>query len=438
MLFTAISAYYIQSSLLKYTIPEHTIIESFDMNMNGWLLELNSHLVLGTKVYKGSIKNHVSSKVQLVQHSDHVSGIIDDGEDQYRLDALDTMNGHLRKMVLYKSSAMPGEDIPCSTGAHQIPQIRNKMQRLAKRQNAGKACSMMLLADASFIQQFGKDAQSKMIEAIQIASDIYSQNFNVKLEPKDVKLLSDAQLAINGAQSIAGVLSALSREQSSGAYGAGTSPEKFCLSHLFTAKNFGSTTGLAYAAKTAMNVVGGICDGAGRASFNIGVSTSRLGSGSLNMNSWHATVIHEISHGFGAGHDDDGPCGNVRGKLMQSVVDAGISQIPGFSQCSISDIKNKINSAECLTASSGSITPSTSATPSTTPAAPAAPITPVVQDQAPAYKPSNPTPTGKDSNGMIQRLIADLGSGQLSSTTLSDILALLPSASKLLSAFNPS
>ena len=352
--------------MLSDTLKSYTLVNSLTRHLNNWTLEIEKYSVLGTQILKGKIKNNNDSRVLLVKHSDHYSGIIQTSETQFRLDPTDLLNGSVRQMVLYKTKDMVSTHkcTRCSS-RNRMHQLRTStIRRLSKRAANSKSCSMVLLADATFSKTFGKDSKSKMTEAIEIASEIYQTNFNVKLVAKNIQILTDKSLAINSAKSISEVLTALSTEQAGEAYGPKANAEKYCLSHLFTSRNFGSTTGLAYEAKKDANVIGGVCDGTtsgGKRSLNVGLSTSNLGTGNMNINAWHTTVIHEISHGFGSAHDDDTSCRNVRGKIMQAIVNAESPSIPSFSKCSLNDIRSKIASVKCLSEDSSSLASSSTA-----------------------------------------------------------------------------
>eukprot|EP00834_Sanchytrium_tribonematis_P002173 NODE_62_length_26495_cov_0.832853.p5 type:complete len:481 gc:universal NODE_62_length_26495_cov_0.832853:15237-16679(+) len=349
------NAYYMKHSSLGDILSEFDVVDSIDTSqlstkIHNWDVDITRSEVQGVSVYEGKIKDESDSKVMIVQHSDHFSGYIDHKDEKYRLDPLDVMIGNQRKMVLYKIRHLPTSHMPCHTGNHYFPSMgdmTNKIKRIFKRSGASKSCRMSLLADSSFQKQMGSDTRSKMIEALKAADEIYAAQFGINLEPADVKLLSENFL-VNAAQSITGVLNTLKNEQSVKAYG--TDPSQYCLVHLFTAKNFGTTTGLAYAAKTEMNTIGGICSGS--EALNVGVSTTQLGSqDTLGSFAWHATVAHEIGHGFGASHDELRGCGG-QGKLMQAVVNADINAIPGFSTCSITDIRAKLVQVNCFVAPS--------------------------------------------------------------------------------------
>ena len=347
--------FYIDLATLDEAMTNYRIVDSFMMTQLLDLeLELMMEEVLGTMVYKGVVKDK-ESNVHMVQHSDHVSGMISMGENDYRLDALNSFSNGERQMVFYNTKDLKTKTgMPCLTGNHDVEvpySLPYKMAHLMKRQSSTKACTMNLLADNSFAETYGNDAKSKMIEAVGIASDLYVKLFNIKLEAANAEVLTSASLAINQASSIEDILNAFSREGSGSVYGAAQNSEQYCLSHLFTSRDFGVTTGLAYAAKIAVNTVGGICDGTtngGSKSLNVGVSTTKFGDQDLSIPSWHSTVIHEISHNFGASHDEDTSC-YQDGFIMSAVTNAVIEKIPDLSQCSITDIKKKISSVTCFT-----------------------------------------------------------------------------------------
>ena len=354
LLSSVVLCFYIDLATLDEAMTNYRIVDSFMMTQLLDLeLELMMEEVLGTMVYKGVVKDK-ESNVHMVQHSDHVSGMISMGENDYRLDALNSFSNGERQMVFYNTKDLKTKTgMPCLTGNHDVEvpySLPYKMAHLMKRQSSTKACTMNLLADNSFAETYGNDAKSKMIEAVGIASDLYVKLFNIKLEAANAEVLTSASLAINQASSIEDILNAFSREGSGSVYGAAQNSEQYCLSHLFTSRDFGVTTGLAYAAKVAANTIGGICDGTtngGSKSLNVGVSTTKFGKSNLSMSSWHSTVIHEISHNFGATHDQDTTCGGSV-NIMSAVIDARLDKIPTMSQCSITDMKKKIATATCF------------------------------------------------------------------------------------------
>ena len=283
----------------------------------------------------------MDSHVQLFQHSDHISGLFKIENKEFRLDALEKKDGFNRHMVFYNPLDMPVVPHVCTSGLHHRPSQNINLKRIYKRQKNTtiKSCRMGLLADSSFQKQYGKDAQSKMVEAIELASQIYQQTFKVKLEVANIQFLTDTSLDINQATTINGALEALATDAGK------AKSQNYCLNHLFTSKNFGTTVGLSYRPQSAYQVKGGICTGEASDSLNFGVSTSVNYNGMLNQFAWHATVVHEISHGFSAMHDEDTvKCANIKGKFMNAAVGDTTTAITGFSACSLSDISSNFDS----------------------------------------------------------------------------------------------
>ena len=348
--------FYLKADTLQSTIKgdDYKVLNSFDpaKGINGWELNLKNHMVQGVKVYRGTVANHVSN-VLLVEHSDHISGLIEIGNIKYRIDALNVVQGQSRSMVLYNTNDMATGTAPCSTMAHQIAKLplttSMRMNRLNKRAGNEKVCEMALLADASFISRFGNDTKSKMVEALEVSNGIFQSNFNVQLVAKEIQLLSDASLIVNTAQTPSDILQGMELEDKDGRYGPNADTKNFCLSHLFTYKDFQGVTGLAEQAGK-NGIVAGICQGGsnGANPMNVGLSTANLRGNDLSITGWHTTVVHEIAHGFGSGHDDDTSCSNETTMIMHTVINADRNTMPEFSECSKTAINSQVARAACL------------------------------------------------------------------------------------------
>ena len=233
-------------------------------------------------------------------------------------------------------------------------QSGNLLNSLKKRQqvsNSVNECGMSLYADQSFIKLMGANTQKQMVAGLQLASQIYEAIFNVKLIAKKVTLLN-GNYGINRESSIEGLLNTAATELAGRKYG-NDDPNQYCLTHIFTNKNFGSTLGLAFKGDGNGAQVGGICDGAVAGSsqaLNVGVSTAYLGISNevLTQIPWITTITHEIGHNFGSSHDEQTTCASSNPTIMSAVVNAQIKSIPDFSACSKNDIKNNMSTKKCF------------------------------------------------------------------------------------------
>ena len=111
---------------------------------------------------------------------------------------------------------------------------------------------------------------------------------------------------------------------------------KYCLSYIFTNRNFGSVLGVAF--------VSGVCDGRAGRSFNTGFIVSSKRTAQFNTD---LTFAHEVGHNFGSNHDQRGSClgSRTRGGFLMSPTASATAKPNNnrFSSCSRRDINNVLS-----------------------------------------------------------------------------------------------
>ena len=321
-----------------------------------FMIQLTPSPYYGDDFYEGKVIDLEYSTVTLTRMKGNLyQGMILTDQSSWHLEIV------RNQMVFYDARHYSTVyNTTCSQGQQQQMNINlNKLNTkksgfLFKRQisNSYSICNMSLYAEQSFIQLMGANTQKQMQAGLQLASQIYEAVFNVKLIAVKSTLLN-GNYGINSQTDISGFLNTAANELAQHKY-SNDDPNQYCLTHIFTNKNFGSTLGLAFKGDGTGVQVGGICDGAvegNQQALNVGVSTAFLGldNSELKQIPWITTLTHEMGHNFGASHDEQTLCStDPSPKVMAAVVNAEISQIPDFSVCSKNDITSNIATKKCF------------------------------------------------------------------------------------------
>lgn len=286
-----------------------------------------------TKIFKGSIEGTVNSWARFTEQNGVITGAFYDGKSLYLIEKLDNFENSMASNALRgrKSRKSASDNITAvidiadiehnGTCALHGEKAYSKLSynnyvadlRETLAISAAKEINITLVADTEYVAA-SNDAAVDMINALNIADGIFSEQLNVQLTLSDVVELNDNGTLTSTDPS---VLIVDFRN---------TSTPNPGLRHLFTGKDLnGSTVGIAY--------VGSLC-------YNSSVSiTQRFGTLTPII------LAHELGHNFGAPHDNQGgsSCSSTpSGFIMNPSVSGGLSQ---FSSCSIEQINPYIEQA---------------------------------------------------------------------------------------------
>lgn len=300
---------------LNFELTENKQLMSL-MNTNGGSGE---HFLL-----EGKIKGIDESWVRFSRQNNQVTGAFYDGDSLYFLENLAEIESRLTSHSLEGYSAILGKkenlsvlvDIrdmdssgTCALHNSQLTASQTYssfVQDLkTATSSAGKEIKISLVADTEFVGSTSRaTATLEMLEYLNIADGIFSNQLGVSISVEDITELSD-----NGDFIETDPQALLFKFRDEGTPNPG-------LRHLFTGKNLdGSTVGIAY--------VGALCN-----KFAVGL-TQRVGSLTSIV------FAHELGHNFGAPHDNQSgtACASTpSGFVMNPNAGGGGNE---FSACSI-------------------------------------------------------------------------------------------------------
>lgn len=326
----------------------------FDMalRLNGRLMEQlqakpgSSSLQL----YQGTLDGAAGSWVRLARKGAVLHGMMWDGEQLYAIepasevidalappaptDTSETLVFRLADVVVDAattacategSSASGKADAEYSALMHELKNAPLSMQAAG----ATRRLDISALGDARFLQRYGneQDARDAILTRLNNVDGIFSSQLAIEIRVGTLTVHTATTDPLSADTSPNGLLRELGKLRK-------RSPELNSqgLTHLFTNRDLdGTTIGIAY--------LDSLC----QTEHAVGLTESR--------NVWLDSLVtaHEIGHNFGADHDGDaqGSCPNTpsSGFLMAPVV----SGTDDFSQCSLTRMRARAQSASCIT-----------------------------------------------------------------------------------------
>ena len=242
----------------------------------------------------------------------------------------ETLNADNPTSTTSSTDTLPGAPQPAPSdqaSAKKVFQAVAKDLAAAATQFPTERLMTGVVADYEFVTRFSDDPEGAIIARMDIVDGIFSTQVGVKISLAPLTLINTSQEPFTEAGA-ANLLAQLRH------YRGGSSTQmSLGVTHLMTGRDLdGSTVGIAY--------MGSVCQG------DTAVSLSE-GSHSTTMSALIAA--HELGHNFNAPHDGDanGACGSTPPTFLMA---PQINMSNQFSSCSLRQMHNRIQGAQCLTA----------------------------------------------------------------------------------------
>lgn len=322
------------------TLSFDALGRSFDLRLepNDGLLSASSRSTYSQslKIYRGQLAGKPASWVRIVSFNGMPRGLIWDGEQMFAIEAPGDSVLAITEPVIYRLAdtlIVPGTlscgDAPFSTnGAMHYQKLMGELSA-AKAQAPGAVSEINfgVIGDFEFTDAMGSGADAAIVARLNNVDGIFSEQLGVQINVQVLETYSDSADPFTDTLDAGTLLDELAtyRQNTPAQNSQG-------LTHLYTGRNLDtSTVGIAFG--------GALC----RTRFGAGLSEGNRGT---TMDSLIAA--HEIGHNFGAPHD--GQAGSACEAEPQTFIMApSINGSDQFSACSITQMRDDIAAASCIT-----------------------------------------------------------------------------------------
>jgi predicted Zn-dependent protease with MMP-like domain len=201
-------------------------------------------------------------------------------------------------------------------------------------QGNSKGCSLGIILDPYFGQQYGTSANNIVLSSISRVSKIYGDNFGIELKVGTIIPLGREYLPLYKSGHAKDLLRTVQNDVSNNVFrNQGIYPGSHCLLQLFTFQDFGVNLGQSYNGDAS----GGVCS----RYYNIGAINTMVNNRPATPDILVKTIAHEIGHSFGASHDSN-QCSNPTSPYIMNANIRGGANSENFSICSKDLIWNNI------------------------------------------------------------------------------------------------
>jgi hypothetical protein len=331
----------------------------------GFRLQLSSNqrlaqLAAGSSVqlYKGTLEGAPGSWARISVRDGLPRGMIWDGRELFIVEgapngvnygAAGTVMFKLSDAVLERGVSFTGDAVevpgdPAADYRAMVGELRATAQTL-RAEGATEGVEISVLGDAAYLARYASEAAAReaILTRLNNVDGIYSSQLGVELQVVSVNLAGEHTAGLTATTDSSALLNELGllRQQTPALAGTG-------LTHLFTGRQLdGDTAGVGYNSA--------LCSQRYAASLTMAHNSSALES---------LITAHEIGHVFGAPHDGAQQCASTPQNqyIMTPMLNTSVTS---FSQCSIDEINEVIDSYACVVA-----LPSAEPTPPPPPAPP--------------------------------------------------------------------
>jgi hypothetical protein len=293
------------------------------------------------QLYKGTLDGAPGSWARISVHDGLPRGMVWDGRELFIVDAAPeginygaagTVMFKLSDAVLERGVSLSGDTVetPRDPAADYGAMIDELRARTLKAGVASDGVEISILGDTAYLARFGSETQARdaILTRLNNVDGIFSSQIGVELQVVSVDLASELTAGLSDTTDSSALLDELGQLRRRIPALSATG-----LTHLFTGRQLdGDTAGVAY---------------------TVALCSPRYGA-SLTMAHNNATLdalitAHEIGHVFGAPHDGTKECAST--PQNQYIMSPTLStSVTSFSQCSLDQIDEVIDSYSCVVA----------------------------------------------------------------------------------------
>ena len=295
------------------------------------------------QLYKGTLEGVPGSWARISVLDGLPRGMIWDGRELFIVDAAPeavnygaagTVMFKLSDAVLERGVSFTGDAVekprdPAAAYGAMIGELRARTQAL-QAGVATEGVEISILGDARYLARYANETQARdaILTRLNNVDGIFSSQVGVELQVVSVDLDSELTAGLSATTDSSALLGELGelRRQSPALSATG-------LTHLFTGRQLdGDTAGIAYTLA--------LCSRRYAASLTVAHSSAALDT---------LITAHEIGHVFGAPHDGTKQCASTpQGQYIMTPMLT--SSVTSFSQCSLDEINEVIDSYACVVA----------------------------------------------------------------------------------------